>query len=119
MTIARSLQIDLSVTPYYHCVNRCVRRAFLCGEDSLTGNSYEHRREWIANKISSLAEVFAIDVAAYAVMSNHYHIVMRVDQEAAQAWNSLEVIERWGELFSYPVMISAFFKRRMYKLCRT
>ncbi len=80
MTIARSLQIDLSVTPYYHCVNRCVRRAFLCGEDSLTGNSYDHRREWIANKISFLAEVFAIDVAAYAVMSNHYHIVMRVDQ---------------------------------------
>ena len=110
MTIARSLQIDLSVTPYYHCVNRCVRRAFLCGEDSLTGNSYEHRREWIANKISSLAEVFAIDVAAYAVMSNHYHIVMRVDQEAAQAWNSLEVIERWGELFSYPVIISRFLK---------
>jgi len=110
MTIARSQQIDLSVTPYYHCVNRCVRRAFLCGEDSLTGNSYEHRREWIANKIKSLAEVFAIDVAAYAVMSNHYHIVMRVDQDLAKEWNSLQVIERWGELFSYPVIISRFLK---------
>jgi len=100
----------LSVTPYYHCVNRCVRRAFLCGKDSLTGNNYEHRREWISNKIESLAEVFAIDVAAYAVMSNHYHIVLRVDQEGAQALSSLEVIERWSKLFSLPVMISRFLK---------
>ena len=110
MTIARSQQIDLSITPYYHCVNRCVRRAFLCGEDSITGANYEHRREWIADKIKSLAEVFAIDVAAYAVMSNHYHVVLHVDQSGAEAWNSFEVIERWGELFSYPVMISRFLK---------
>ncbi|MEB8434298.1 hypothetical protein OO007_18820 [Cocleimonas sp. KMM 6892] len=110
MTIARSQQIDLSVTPYYHCVNRCVRRAFLCGEDSLSGNNYEHRRKWISNKIKSLAEVFAIDVAAYAVMSNHYHIVLRVDQEGAEALNSLEIIERWNELFSLPVIISRFLK---------
>ena len=58
MTIARSQQIDLSVTPYYHCVNRCVRRAFLCGEDHLTGKSYDRRRQWIADKIKVLAETF-------------------------------------------------------------
>ena len=110
MTIARSQQIDLSVTPYYHCVNRCVRRAFLCGEDHLTGKSYEHRREWIAIKIKALAETFAIDIAAYAVMSNHYHIVLRVDQEKAKSWNSLEVIKRWGEHFSIPVLVSRFLK---------
>ena len=54
MTISRSKQIDLSVTPYYHCVNRCVRRAFLCGEDKLSGQSYEHRRGWIADKIKDV-----------------------------------------------------------------
>jgi len=110
MAISRAQQIDLTVTPYYHCVNRYVRRAFPCGEDSLTGNCYEYRREWIADKIMLLEEVFAIYVAAYAVMSNHYHIVFRVDQEEAQAWNSLEVIERWSELFSQPVIISRFLK---------
>ena len=110
MTIARKQQIDLSVTPYYHCINRCVRRAFLCGEDKHTGQNYEHRRKWIADKIKQLAEVFAIDVAAYAVMNNHYHIVLRVDQEGAMAWNSLEVIERWDELFSLPVLVSRFLK---------
>ncbi len=110
MTIARSQQIDLSVTPYYHCINRCVRRAFLCGEDHLTGKSYEHRREWIANKIKALSETFAIDIAAYAVMSNHYHIVLRVDQERAKSWDSAEVIKRWGEHFSIPVLMSRFLK---------
>ena len=110
MTISRAQQIDLSVTPYYHCVNRCVRRAFLCGEDQITGNNYEHRRDWIADRIKSLAKVFAVDVAAYAVMSNHYHIVLRVDQDAANHWNALEVIERWDALFSLPVLITRFIK---------
>jgi len=110
MTISRAQQIDLSVTPYYHCINRCVRRAFLCGEDAHTGKSYEHRREWISRKIKDLSGVFAIDVAAYAVMSNHYHIVLRVAQEEAEAWNSLEVIKRWGEFFTLPVLVSRFLK---------
>ena len=110
MTISRAQQIDLSVTPYYHCVNRCVRRAFLCGEDTLTGKSYEHRRGWIADKIKVLSETFAIDVAAYAVMSNHYHIVLRVDQTEAESWNALEVIERWNKFFTLPVLISHFMK---------
>ena len=110
MTISRSQQIDLSVTPYYHCINRCVRRAFLCGEDKHTGQSYEHRRGWISDKIKMLSETFAIDVAAYAVMNNHYHIVLRVDQESAEQWNSLEIINRWNQLFRLPVIISRFLK---------
>jgi len=110
MTISRAQQIDLSVTPYYHCINRCVRRAFLCGEDKHTGQSYEHRRGWISDNIKSLSKVFAIDVAAYAVMNNHYHIVLRVDQETAEQWNTLEVINRWSELFKMPVIISRFLR---------
>jgi len=110
MATPRKNQIDLSVTPYYHCINRCVRRAYLCGEDHHTGQSYEHRRGWIVDKIKVLAKTFAIDVAAYSVMSNHYHIVLRVDQELAENWNSLEVIEKWTELFSQPVIISRFLK---------
>ena len=77
MTISRSQQIDLSVTPYYHCVNRCVRRAFICGEDKYSGQSYEHRRGWIVDKMKSLSAIFTIDIVAYAIMNNHYHIVLR------------------------------------------
>ena len=54
-----------------HCVNRCVRRGFLCGTDELTGQNYEHRREWIRNRLEFLAGIFAIDILGFSVMSNH------------------------------------------------
>ncbi len=79
MTVARRRLIDVESTPYYHVINRCVRRAFLCGEDALTGRSYEHRREWIATKIRQLSAIFCIDICAYAVMNNHYHLVLKND----------------------------------------
>lgn len=67
MTIARSQQICVQDTPYYHIVSRCVRRAFLCGEDALTGRSFEHRRQWLIDRIKKVASVFAIDVCSYAI----------------------------------------------------
>ena len=96
----RYSQIALSATPYYHCVSRCVRRAYLCGSDQLTGQNYEHRRQWIEDKILVLANIFALDVCAYAVMANHYHIVLHVNYQAAHAWSMDTVIQRWHQLFT-------------------
>jgi hypothetical protein len=78
MATPRYSQVSLDETPWYHVVSRCVRRAYLCGVDYITGQSYEHRREWVEKRIRQLASIFTIDVAAYSVMSNHYHIVVRV-----------------------------------------
>lgn len=105
MTRARSSLVSLSDTPWYHVVSRCVRRAFLCGEDRLTGQNFEHRRGWIVDRVKQLAGVFAIDVAAYAVMSNHYHLVLRVDAERARAWSREEVLRRWTQLFDGPKLV--------------
>ncbi len=88
MTIARSRQISLQDTPYYHVVSRCVRRAFLCGEDAHSGQSYEHRRQWVVDKLGQLSRLFAIGVCAYAVMSNHYHLVLKVEPDTAANWSS-------------------------------
>ncbi|MDX9976175.1 MAG: transposase [FCB group bacterium] len=105
MTRPRSTLVSLADTPWYHIVNRCVRRAFLCGDDWLTGQNFDHRRAWIVERVKQLASVFAIDVAAYAVMSNHYHLVLRVDAERARSWSRDEVLRRWTQLFDGPVLV--------------
>jgi len=96
----RYAQVSLEATSYYHCVSRCVRRAFLCGTDALTGQCYEHRRQWLEDKILELAEIFALDVCAYAVMSNHFHIVLHINKQVANSWSMDEVIHQWHKLFS-------------------
>jgi putative transposase len=110
MMLARCQQISLEETPFYHCLARCVRRAFLCGEDSLSGRNFEHRKPWIVDKLKELAEIFAIDVCAYAVMSNHYHVVLRVDSGRAQGWSDEEVIGRWRQLFRGGVLVERFLQ---------
>lgn len=95
----RSSLVSLEATPYYHCVSRCVRRAFLCGTDTYSGQCFEHRREWIKSRLFQLVEVFSIDLCGYAIMSNHYHLVLHVDSAKAINWSNLEVIERWHRLF--------------------
>jgi len=108
MTHARREQVSLLDTPYYHCISRCVRRAFLCGEDAHSGACFEHRRQWIVERLALLKQVFAIDIAAYAIMSNHYHLVLHVNGDQQQNWSDAEVIERWLKLFRGPPLIHRF-----------
>ena len=98
MPTSRADQVDLAVTPYYHCVARCVRRAFLCGKDAYSGKNFEHRRDWVRERLRFLAGVFAVDVCAYAIMSNHLHLVLHVDQERAGRWHDADIVERYGKL---------------------
>lgn len=104
MTQARRTLISLDATPYYHCVSRCVRRAFLCGDDPYTHHSYEHRRNWIAERLNQLATIFSIDICAYAIMNNHYHLVLHVDIEQAKSWSDDDVLEHWLSLFTGPLI---------------
>jgi REP element-mobilizing transposase RayT len=76
-----------------------VRRAYLCGEDYQSGQNFDHRKVWLVERIKFLSSVFAIDVCAYAVMSNHYHLVLFINQGAVSSWGQEEVLERWGQLF--------------------
>ncbi|WP_341502506.1 transposase [Gallaecimonas sp. GXIMD4217] len=108
MTRPRSELVSVQDTPYYHCVCRCVRRAFLCGEDRLTGQDYSHRKGWVLARLAELQQVFTIELCAYAIMANHYHLVVHIDAKAAEALADEEVITRWNRLFSLPLLISRY-----------
>jgi hypothetical protein len=99
----RSL-ISLEATSYYHCISRCVRRAFLCDEDGYTGRSFEHRRGWIEERLLELAQTFAIEVYGYSRMASHSHLVLHVDQALPESWTTQEVVERWHQLFGSTVL---------------
>jgi len=99
MTQSRASLVCVEDTPYYHCVGRCVRRAFLCGYDERSQRSFEHRRVWMSERLARLTEAFAIDVCSYTLMSNHYHLVVRLTPERTESWSSRDIVERWLMLF--------------------
>jgi len=108
MTRPRKALISLEDTPYYHITSRCVRRAYLCGVDHYSGQSYEHRRQWVVDRIRLLSSLFAIDVCAYAVMSNHYHLVLKLCPDQHEALSDDDIMERWCALFKGPLLIQRY-----------
>ncbi len=108
MTRPRKNLVCLGTTPYYHITTRCVRRAFLCGVDRYSGKNYEHRRQWIVDRIRLLSSLFAIDICAYAVMSNHYHLVLKLCPEQLFDVSNNIIIERWCALFKGPLLVQRY-----------
>jgi REP element-mobilizing transposase RayT len=108
MTRPRKALISLADTPYYHITSRCVRRAYLCGVDHYSAQSYEHRRQWVVDRLRLLSSLFAIDVCAYAVMSNHYHLVLKVCPEQLETLSEEDIMDRWCALFKGPLLIQSY-----------
>ena len=95
MGYPRYLTVPPDTPGIHHCVSRCVRRAFLCGNDPVSGRCFEHRKHWLEERILFLGELFAVAVHAYAVMSNHLHLVIELDPDQTDAWSEREVARRW------------------------
>ncbi|MBL4607627.1 MAG: hypothetical protein JKY01_07355 [Pseudomonadales bacterium] len=94
LTQARKQLVSICDSPYYHVISHCVRRAYLCDKDPLTGKNYEHRRQWIENRIRILSSIFAVDICPYSVMSNHIHIVVKLSSGEIDNLSDFEIIER-------------------------
>jgi hypothetical protein len=95
MTISRSRLVDTTVSLWYHCVSRCVRKAHLLGSDATTPG----RKDWIEKRLVELDQIFAVSVGGFSLMDNHLHLLLRIDPEIAKGWSDSEVVERWFKLF--------------------
>ena len=83
----------------YHCWSRCCRRAYLLGTDPLTGKDHNHRRQWVIERLQLLVANFVVDVCFLAVLSNHWHVVLRSTPRLVQRMGSWEVARRWLRVF--------------------
>ena len=68
--------------------------------DSITGQDFSHRKRWVVDKLQELSVAFFIDICAFAVMSNHMHLVLRINVDAAQGASDSDVQERYRSLFA-------------------
>lgn len=97
MGYPRRCLVNPEAPGWYHCISRCVRRAFLCG------GQYEHRRQWIDDAIALLAGIFAVEISSVAVMSNHVHVELFVDPLLPRKWSATEIVDRWARLFPHRI----------------
>lgn len=96
--LARADLFDPLEVSVFHCINRCVRRCFLCGYDAVSGKNYDHRKQWLEERLRGLAGQFGIDVLGFAILSNHFHVVLRNRPDVVAAWSDEEVARRWLRL---------------------
>jgi REP element-mobilizing transposase RayT len=102
----RKALVSVDTTPSYHVVSRCVRRTFLFGV--VDNKDFSHRRDAIVERLSELTQLFCIDIAAYAIMSNHYHLVVRIQKQRALDLSVTDVIKRWSALYSLPFLAKRY-----------
>jgi len=74
MGYARKNLVSLQDTPYYHCIARCVRRAWLWGVDEYAGKNYSHRKQWVIDRLASLCSIFSIEGSFGAGHANPHFV---------------------------------------------
>lgn len=87
--------IDPDVVGIYHVYNQIVDQQFLLGYDPRTGKDFGYRRDWIYDRLKMQARYFAIDVFDFAILGNHFHLMVRNRPEIVEAWTDEEVVRRW------------------------
>ena len=92
---SRAEVFDPNEVAIAHVFNRPVRRCFLMGDDALSGKNFDHRKAWIEDYLRQFAAFFGIDLICYAIMSNHFHLILRSRPDVVATWDNREVARRW------------------------
>ena len=93
--LARAEVFGADEVAIVHVMNRTVRRCFLLGDDPVTGKNYDHRKQWIDDQLVHQARHFGIDLLCQAILSNHFHLVLRSRPDVVAEWDDTEVARRW------------------------
>ena len=68
----------------------------MCVQDRRSRSAEAYRHDWVRDALRSAAGAFAVDVLAYAVMSNHLHLVVRTNPVRVADWSAETVARRWA-----------------------
>ena len=93
--IARAEVFSPDEVAIVHVMNRVVRRCFLLGTDPVTGKNFDHRKAWIERYLQQFSASFGIDLLGFAILSNHFHLMLRSRPDVVATWSDTEVARRW------------------------
>ncbi len=110
MTQARRQLVNPTHAGTFHCINRGVRRSWLCGEDEYTRQSFEHRKPWVEKRILELGDIFACGIYSYAVMSNHLHLVVHMSPQTSNAWTPMKLLRAGSN--SIPPIRASYVRKK-------
>ena len=95
MRCSRAEVIDSSEVNVVHVYNRTVRRCFLMGDDPISGRNFDHRKIWIEDSLKHFAANFGVDLLGFAILSNHFHLILRTRPDVVETWSDDEAARRW------------------------
>ena len=93
--LARAEIFDPQEVAILHVCARVVRRCFLLGFDSVSKKNFDHRKTWIEDQLKLLASNFGLDLLSFAILSNHFHLILRSRPDVVATWDDTEVARRW------------------------
>jgi len=107
----RSNVIDYSHTTLYHVTSKCVRSLHLLatpdpgsGPESdggracvslVSGGGGDRRKQFMLSVLQVLDAATCIEIAAFAIMDNHVHLLLRVLPKEPRTWAARDIARRW------------------------
>ena len=93
----RSAAVDPRKPTVVHVMSRCARGLHLLESTEAADAGFCPKR-CCTERLSVLARTYAIDVAGFCLMGNHFHLVLKTQPDAAQRWSARTVVGRWLNL---------------------
>ncbi len=75
----------------YHCISRVVDRDFKFGDEE---------REVFVQMMRRYEKFCGVQVLSHCVMSNHFHILVKVPPECEREIDEAEIVERMKSVYS-------------------